>query len=76
MITKQAIILVKLFIGFPLDYQTRQYTSKAVVDFGLLSVWHQPRANTQYVLARVWLVHPKFVPKSMVVTQLGGEGQT
>ena len=28
------------------------------------------------VLAKVWLVHPKFVPRSIVVTQLGGAKQS
>ena len=54
-----------------MDYQTSAHINKAVDDFGLLSVWHRPRENTQLVLARVWLVDPKFVPKSLVVTQLG-----
>ena len=61
-----------LMLGFPLDYQTNFYINRAVEDFGLLSVWHQPRRNLNSVLAKVWLVHPKFVPKSIVVTQLGG----
>ena len=61
-----------LFLGFPLDYQTTFYVNRAVEDFGLLSVWHHPRGNLKYVLAKVWLVHPKFVPRSIVVTQLGG----
>ena len=30
----------------------------------------------KYVLAKVWLVHTKFVPKSLVVTQLGGARHT
>ena len=45
-------------------------------DFGLLSVWHRPKENNHSVLARVWIVHPKFVPKILVVTQLGGAGHT
>ena len=61
-----------LLLGFPLDYQTSFYINRAVEDFRLLSVWHHPRDNMKYVLAKVWIVHPKFVPKSMVVTQLGG----
>ena len=60
------------FLGFPLDYQNSFYVNKAVEDFGLLSVWHRPRDNNHSVLAKVWLVHPKFVSKSLVMRQLGG----
>jgi hypothetical protein len=63
-----------LFLGFPLDYQTMQYITDVVKDFGLLDFWHNPRGNDKFVLVKVWLVHPKFVPKSFVMHQLGGLG--
>ena len=47
-----------LFLGFPLDYQTSFYINRVVDDFGLLSVWHQPRGNLQYVLVKVCLAPP------------------
>ena len=61
-----------MFLGFPLDYQTNFYINRAVDDFGLLSVWQNPRGNKFRVLLKVWIVHPKFVPKSFVMRQLGG----
>jgi hypothetical protein len=61
-----------LYLGFPLDYQTSEYIQNAVKDFGLLSIWHNPRGNKKYVLVKAWIVDPKFVPKSLVVHQLGG----
>ena len=61
-----------MFLGFPLDYQTNFYMNRAVEDFGLLLTWHNPRGNLFRVSLKVWLVHPKFVPKSFVIRQLGG----
>jgi hypothetical protein len=61
-----------LFLGFPLDYQSSYYVSRACDDFGLLSEWYQPRANKKFVLVKVQIVDPKFVPKSLVIQQLGG----
>jgi hypothetical protein len=61
-----------MFLAFPLDFQTTYYIESAVEDFGLLSVWHNPRGNKKYVLVKVKAVDPKFVPKSLVMHQLGG----
>ena len=61
-----------MFLGFPLDYQTSFYINRAVCDFGQLVVWHNPRGNKYNVLVKVTLVHPKFVPKSLIIRQLGG----
>ena len=61
-----------MLLGFPLDYQTDFYINQAVSEFGLLSVWHNHRGNKYRVLVKVWLVHPKFVPKSFVMRQLVG----
>jgi hypothetical protein len=61
-----------LLLGFPLDYQTTSYISSAVEDFGLLVVWDNPRGNNKFVLVKVHIVHPKFVPKSIVMHELGG----
>jgi hypothetical protein len=61
-----------LYLGFPLDYQTAQYIHSAVEDFGLLSIWDNPRGNKKFVLVKAWIVDPKFVPKSLVMHQLGG----
>jgi hypothetical protein len=62
-----------VYLGFPLDYQTPAYINSAVEDYGLLSIWHDPRGNKKYVLVKVWIVDPKFVPKSLVIHQLGGD---
>jgi hypothetical protein len=59
-----------MFLAFPLDFQTTYYIESDVEDFGLLSVWHNPRGNKKYVLVKVKIVDPKFVPKILV--QLGG----
>jgi hypothetical protein len=61
-----------LYHGFPLDYQTYYYVNGAVEDFGQLSIWHNPRGNKKFVLVKAWIVDPKFVPKSLVMHQLGG----
>jgi hypothetical protein len=61
-----------LYLGFPLDYQTTQYIHSVVEDFGLLSIWDNPRGNKKFVLVKAWIVDPKFVPKSLVMHQLGG----
>jgi hypothetical protein len=61
-----------LFLGFPADYQTSFYINKAMDDFGLLSLWHRPREHLKYVLVKVAVTHPKFIPKSLIITQLGG----
>lgn len=61
-----------MFLAFPLDFQTTDYIESDVEDFGLLSVWHNPRGNNKYVLVKVKIVDPKFVPKSLVMHQLGG----
>jgi hypothetical protein len=61
-----------MFLGFPLDYQTTHYVTMAVHDFGRLSVWHRPRENKKFVLTKVWIVHPKFIPKSFIMWQLEG----
>jgi hypothetical protein len=61
-----------LLLGFPLDYQTTSYISSAVEDFGLLVVWDNPRGNNKFVLVKVHIVHPKFVPKTLVMHELGG----
>jgi hypothetical protein len=61
-----------LFLGFPLDYQTTTYICSAVEDFGLLTVWDNPRGNNKFVLVKARIVHPKFVRKSLVVHELGG----
>jgi hypothetical protein len=61
-----------LLLGFPLDYQTTSYISSAVEDFGLLVVWDNPRGNNKFVLVKVHIVHPKYVPKTLVVHELGG----
>ena len=65
-----------LFLGFPLDYQTSTYMNKAVEDVGLLSIWHHPTGNMKDLLVKVWVVHPKFVPRSFVIRQLGGHQQS
>jgi hypothetical protein len=56
-----------LLLGFPLDYQTTSYIGSAVEDFGLLTVWDNPRGKNKFVLVKVHIVHPKFVPKSIVI---------
>jgi hypothetical protein len=61
-----------LYLGFPLNYQTTQIISSAVEDFGLLSIWQNPRGNNKFVLVRAAIVDPKFVPKTLVIHQLGG----
>jgi hypothetical protein len=61
-----------LLLGFPLDYQTTSHICSAVEDFGLLSIWDNPRGNNKFVLVKVHIVHPKFVPKTIVVHELGG----
>jgi hypothetical protein len=61
-----------LLLGFPLDYQTTSYISSVVEDFGLLHVWDNPRGNNKFVLVKVHIVHPKFMPKSIVIHELGG----
>jgi hypothetical protein len=61
-----------LLLGFPLDYQTTSYIGSAVEDFGLLTVWDNPRGNNKFMLVKVHIVHPKFVPKSIVIHALGG----
>jgi hypothetical protein len=61
-----------LFLGFPLDYQTEFHINNAVRDFGEMSIWHNPRGNKKFVLVKVWIVDPKFVPRSLVMHQLGG----
>jgi hypothetical protein len=61
-----------LLLGFPLDYQTTSYIYSDVEDFGLLSVWDNPCGNNKFVLVKVHIVDPKFVPKHIVVHQLGG----
>src|SRR3954462_12483397 len=35
-------------------------------------MWHNPRGDDKSVLVKVWIVHPKFVPKSLVIHELGG----
>jgi hypothetical protein len=35
-------------------------------------VWDNPRGNNKFVLVKVNIVHPKFVPKSIVMHELGG----
>jgi hypothetical protein len=61
-----------LLLGFPLDYQTTSYICSVVEDFGLLSVWDNPRGNNKFVLVKVHVAHPKFVPKTIVIHELGG----
>ncbi|KAK1695204.1 hypothetical protein QYE76_011901 [Lolium multiflorum] len=61
-----------LYLGFPLNYQTTQVISSAVEDFGLMSIWQNPRGNNKFVLVRAAIVDPKFVPKTLVIHQLGG----
>jgi hypothetical protein len=58
--------------GFPLDYQTTLYIYSVVEDFGLHYVWDNPRGNNKFVLVKVHIFHPKFVPKTIVVHELGG----
>jgi hypothetical protein len=60
------------FLGFPLDYQTSHYVNRACEDFCLVSHWFYPRGNKKYVLVKVWVADPKFVPKSLIMQQLGG----
>jgi hypothetical protein len=43
-----------------------------VEDFGLLTIWDNPRGNNKFVLVKVHIVHPKFVPKSIAMHELGG----
>jgi hypothetical protein len=43
-----------------------------VEDFGLLSIWDNPRGNNKFVLVKVHIGHPRFVPKTIVVHELGG----
>jgi hypothetical protein len=59
-----------------LDYQNTSYISSVVEDFGLLPIWHNPRGNNKFVLVKVCLVDPKFVPKSLVIHYLGGARQS
>jgi hypothetical protein len=61
-----------LYLGFPLNHQATQIISSAVEDFGLLSIWQNPRGNNKFVLVRAAIVDPKFVPKTLVIHQLGG----
>jgi hypothetical protein len=61
-----------LYLGFPLNYQTTRIISSVVEDFGLLSIWQNPMGNNKFVLVRVSIVDPKFVPKTLVLHQLGG----
>jgi hypothetical protein len=61
-----------LFLGFPLDYQTTAYICSAVEDFGMLTVWDNPRGNNKFVLVKARIVHPKFVPKSLVAIGIAG----
>jgi hypothetical protein len=64
-----------LYLGFPLDYQTTEYIQNAVKNFGLLTIWQNPRGNKKFVLVKAWIVDPKFVPKSLVMHQLGGASE-
>jgi hypothetical protein len=61
-----------LYLGFPLDYQTEFHINNAVRDFGEMSIWHNPRGNKKFVLLKAWIVDPKFVPRILVMHQLGG----
>ena len=65
-----------LYIGFPYDYQTQHYMHKSVDKFGQLVEWHNPRGDRRFVLLKVRVIHLKFVPKSMVLRQLGGARQS
>jgi hypothetical protein len=65
-----------LFLAFPLDYQTTYYVERVVEDYGLLSIWHNPRGNKRDVLLKVKIVDPKKLPKTFVMHQLGGARQS
>ena len=65
-----------LYIGFPYDYQTQHYMHKSVDKFGQLVEWHNPRGDRRFVLLKVRVIHLKFVPKSLVMRQLGGARQS
>ena len=64
-----------LYIGFSYDYQTQHYMHKSVDKFGQLVEWHNPRGDRRFVLLKVRVIHLKFVPKSLVMRQLGGARQ-
>ena len=49
---------------------------KSVDKFGQLVEWHNPRGDRRFVLLKVRVIHLKFVPKSLVMRQLGGARQS
>ena len=61
-----------MFFGFPYDYQTDYYITKALGGFGSLVSWYNPRQDRRFMLLKVRVLRMRLIPKSFVVWQLGG----
>ena len=57
-----------MFLGFPLDYWTPEFTKTAVAPFGRLHKWYEG-PNKSRVLVHCLLLSPNRVPRSVVVSQ-------
>ena len=61
-----------MFFGFPYDYQTDYYITKALGGYGSLVNWYNPRQDRRYMLIKAHVIRLNLVPKSFIVWQLGG----
>lgn len=67
-----------MFLGFPLDYQTRDFVKAVIAPFGRLLQWYDG-PNKSRVLAQCLVTAPEQIPRSVVLSQgtiLGGNGQS
>ena len=60
-----------MFFGFPYDYQTDYYITKALGGYGSLVHWYNPRQDRRYMLIEARVIRLNLMPKSFVVWQLG-----
>ena len=61
-----------MFFGFPYDYQTDYYITKALGGYGSLVSWYNPCQDRRFILLKVRVLSLRLIPKSFVVWQLGG----
>lgn len=67
-----------MFLAFPLDFQKDLYVNAAVAPYGRVLAWYT-NDNKSRVLARVLLLSPNRVPRSLVVSRgsvMGGIGRS
>lgn len=56
-----------MFFGFPYDYQTDYYITKALGGYGSLVSWYNHRQDRRYMLIKAHVLRLRLIPKSFVV---------